>query len=337
MARWLVTGAAGFVGFHTCRRLLADGEDVVGIDVVNDYYDPSLKRARLRQLEGERFTFLEADLCQVGVLDPLLAAGPTTVVHLAAQAGVRYSLRAPAEYVANNVVAFGHVLEACRRAEVPHLVYASSSSVYGATNPLPFSVHDPADHPLSLYAATKRANELMAHSYGHLWGLPTTGLRFFSVYGPWGRPDMAYFGFAEAILDGRPITVYGDGSALRDFTFVDDIVEGLVRIARTPPTASPTWDRDHPDPATSVVPWRLFNIGHGHQATVNDLISMLERLLRRPAERVQAPEQPGDVPITHADVTDLETIIGFRPCTELEAGMRAFVAWLLEWRGVRDG
>jgi UDP-glucuronate 4-epimerase len=329
MSTWMVTGAAGFIGFHVSRRLVAEGYDVIGLDNINDYYDPALKRARLAQLSAESgFVFDRVDLCDSDALERAFEAhAPTTVVHLAAQAGVRHSLRHPHAYIQSNVVAFMNILEECRHREIPHLVYASSSSVYGLNSRLPFSVHDPADHPVSLYAASKRANELMAHTYSHLYGLPTTGLRFFTVYGPWGRPDMACYKFTEAILDDRPITVYGDGSALRDFTYVDDVVEGVIRAAKKPATPNPEWSAAAPDPGTSWAPWRLFNIGHGEQVTVRRLIETLENLLERRAAIVYGAEQPGDVPITHADTAELNLYVDFTPRVALEDGLREFVDW----------
>lgn len=337
MRRWLVTGAAGFIGFHVARRLTADGEQVVGIDNLNEYYDPALKKARLEQLaQIPNFSFRYVDLTDPGaVTHTFESQKPDGVIHLAAQAGVRHSLKQPIDYVDSNVVGFMHVLEGCRYHEVDHLVYASSSSIYGVTTRTPFTVHDPADHPVSIYAATKRANELMAHTYSHLFGVPATGLRLFTVYGPWGRPDMAYFTFAQRILDGEPVTVYGDGSALRDFTYIDDIVEGVVRVAHRPAEPNPAWTRADPDPATSWHPWRVFNIGHGQQVTINQLIELLEAVLERPAHRVQTDEQPGDVPVTHADVSDFEETFAFRPRVGIEDGLARFARWLTEYRGSR--
>jgi UDP-glucuronate 4-epimerase len=330
----MVTGAAGFIGYHVSRRLAGDRHHVLGIDNINHYYDPKLKSARLEQLADHgNFHFSRVDLCDArGLADAFETFSPQTVVHLAAQAGVRHSLRHPMDYIQSNVVGFLNVLEECRHREVPHLVYASSSSVYGLNSKLPFSVHDAADHPVSLYAASKRANELMAHTYSHLYGLATTGLRFFTVYGPWGRPDMAAYKFTEAILDDRPITVYGDGSALRDFTYIDDVVEGVVRAARKPAGANPSWSAAAPDPGTSWAPWRLFNIGHGEQVTVRRLIELLEELLGRRAEIVFGPQQPGDVPVTHADTTELDDYVDFTPRVSLEEGLRKFVDWIRAYR-----
>lgn len=331
---WLVTGAAGFIGSHVCRRLVADGHDVVGIDNLNDYYDPALKQRRidgLRPLPG--FRFAKVDLTDADALAAAFAiAGPEHVIHLAAQAGVRHSLRAPMAYVDANVVGFMRILEECRAHQVRHLVYASSSSVYGAYSKTPFRVGDPTGHPVSIYAATKRANELMAHSYAHLFGLPCTGLRFFTVYGPWGRPDMAYYRFAEAMLAGEPITIYGDGSAIRDFTYIDDIVEGVVRIANQPAEAEPTWSPSSPDQSRSRAPWRLLNIGHGGQATVSELVGLLERHLGLEARREYAPAQLGDLEVTHAETEDLEKATGFTPKITLDEGIRRFALWVGEYR-----
>jgi UDP-glucuronate 4-epimerase len=333
MTRWLVTGAAGFIGFHVAKRLTAEDEKVLGIDNLNEYYDPALKKARLEQLaDRPNFEFRYIDLTDAGaVAHTFESVKPHTVVHLAAQAGVRHSLHRPIEYVDANVVGFMHLLEGCRHHDIEHLVYASSSSIYGVTSRTPFSEHHPADHPVSIYAATKRAGELMAHTYSHLFELPATGLRFFTVYGPWGRPDMAYFKFAEQILAGEPVTVFGDGQALRDFTYIDDIVEGMVRIARQPAEPNPAWTRQDPDPATSWHPWRLFNIGHGEQVTINRLIELLQHLLDRRAKRIQAGEQAGDVPATHADTADLESVVDFTPRTNIEDGLACFTRWLLDY------
>jgi UDP-glucuronate 4-epimerase len=331
----MVTGAAGFIGYHVCRRLAEDGQEVLGIDNINPYYDPKLKRARLEQLSDyANFRFSRVDLCDpAGLAGAFDASSPRTVVNLAAQAGVRHSLRHPMDYIQSNIVGFLNVLEECRHREVGHLVYASSSSVYGLNSKLPFSVHDAADHPVSLYAASKRSNELMAHTYSHLYGLATTGLRFFTVYGPWGRPDMAAYKFTESILEGSPITVYGDGSALRDFTYIDDIVEGVVRAARKPANANPSWSAATPDPGTSWAPWRIFNIGHGEQVTVRRLIELLEELLGRRAEVVFGAQQPGDVPVTHADTTELDDYVDFTPRVPLEEGLGEFVDWIRAYRG----
>ena len=331
--RWLVTGAAGFVGSHVVRRLLERGDEVHGLDCFTPYYDIRLKRTRLERLTSPAFQFTNLDLTDApATLDLLQRAKPDIVIHLAAQPGVRYALEAPSTYVQSNLVGFGNVLEGCRRAETGHLVYASSSSVYGASSKQPFSEHEAADHPVSLYASTKRANELMAHSYADLFGLACTGLRFFSVYGPWGRPDMAYYSFTEAIADGRPIRVHGDGSALRDFTYIDDIVEGVVRISMVVPKADPTWSADVGDPATSWAPWRLFNIGYGERVSVNRLIAIIERLLDRPAIRQEGPPVPGDVPLTSADTSDLISATGYTPSWSIDEGMAEFVRWYRSYR-----
>lgn len=331
---WLVTGAAGFIGYHVCTRLLEQGETIVGIDNLNDYYDPLLKQTRLDQLtDAAAFEFVKADLCDETALEQLFERHrPNVVVNLAAQAGVRYSLIDPMAYVRTNVLGFMNVLERCRQFEVGHLVYASSSSIYGSTARTPFSEHDPANHPVSVYAATKRSDELLAHTYSHLFGLPTTGLRFFTVFGPWGRPDMAYYRFAEAIMDGEPITVFGSGEALRDFTYIDDVVESVVRVGRTPATPNAAWHIDNPDPGSSPWPWRIFNVGHGSQATVSQLIEMLEDVTGRPAVRKHTADQPGDVPVTHADVRDLAQHIGYTPNVTLGDGLARFVDWLREYR-----
>jgi UDP-glucuronate 4-epimerase len=332
----LVTGAAGFIGFHLARRLLAEGARVVGLDNVNDYYDPALKEARLRQLAGQsRFVFERRDIGDPEAVTAVLARyRPHRVAHLAAQAGVRYSLVNPRAYVDANVVGFLNVLEACRHAGVAHLVFASSSSVYGANARLPFSAHDPVDHPVSLYAATKKANELMAHAYSHLFRLPTTGLRFFTVYGPWGRPDMALFTFTRAILEGRPIQVFNAGRMQRDFTYVDDAVEGVVRVLARPPAPDPAWSAEKPDPATSSAPYRVYNIGNNRAVDLTRYIDVLEACLGRRAVREPAPLQPGDVVATWADVDDLARNFGYRPETPVEAGIARFVEWYREYYGV---
>jgi len=323
----LVTGAAGFVGFHVSSRLLAAGRTVVGLDNLNDYYDPRLKRDRLAQLGGRPgWRFVPGDLVDADALVTLVAdCRPTCVVHLAAQAGVRWSLENPAAYVSANLVGFGNVLEACRHARTPHLVYASSSSVYGANTKTPFAEADPVDRPVSLYAATKRANELMAHAYAHLFGLPCTGLRFFTVYGPWGRPDMAYWKFTAAILAGTPIEVYGDGLLRRDFTYVDDVVEAIVRMVDAPPAAATAAD------GTPAPPCRVYNVGNHTPVTVARLLEILERHCGRRAERIMKPRPPGDVEATCADVGALARDFGFEPCTPLEEGLARFVDWYRNW------
>jgi UDP-glucuronate 4-epimerase len=336
LARILVTGAAGFIGYHVASRLLDRGDEVIGYDNVNAYYDVSLKEARLERL-GARpgFVFVRADLADRGAVDRAFDdARPELVVNLAAQAGVRYSLTNPHAYIESNIVGFANVLEACRRHRVRHLVYASSSSVYGANTTSPFSVHHNVDHPLSLYAATKKANELMAHTYSHLYGLPTTGLRFFTVYGPWGRPDMAAFLFTRAILGGRPIDVYNYGRMERDFTYIDDIAEGVVRTMDRAPTGSPEWSGDAPDPATSRAPYRVYNIGNSRPVQLLHFIETLEQALGRKATKNLLPLQPGDVPSTCADVADLVRDTGFRPDTTIETGISRFVAWYRDYYGV---
>jgi UDP-glucuronate 4-epimerase len=328
-AKILVTGAAGFIGFHLCQRLLARGDHVVGLDNLNDYYDVSLKQARLEQLEGQaNFRFVRLDLAdRAGIAELFAAEGFDKVVNLAAQAGVRYSLENPHAYVDSNLVGFVNILEGCRHHRIKHLVYASSSSVYGANTRMPFSIHHNVDHPVSLYAATKKANELMAHTYAHLYGLPCTGLRFFTVYGPWGRPDMALFLFTKAILEGRPIDVYNYGKMRRDFTFVDDIVEGVIRVTDRIAPANPEWNGDLPDPGTSAAPYRLYNIGNNNPVELMDLIGTLEKALGKKAEKNLLPIQPGDVPATYADVEALTADVGFKPATPIEVGVERFVAW----------
>jgi UDP-glucuronate 4-epimerase len=338
----LVTGAAGFIGAGVCERLLARGDQVVGVDNLNPYYDPALKQARLQGLEAQAaasgspsaWRFHQLDLADGPALAALLAAvGPRRVIHLAAQAGVRYSLENPGAYVQSNLVAMGHVLEGCRHQQVEHLVYASSSSVYGGNRNLPFSEAQPVNHPVSLYAATKKANELMAHTYSHLYGLPATGLRFFTVYGPWGRPDMAPMLFARAILAGDPIRVFNQGRMRRDFTYIDDVVEGVIRCLDKPATANPHFDAEAPDPATSWAPHRLFNIGNAQPEELLVFIAELERALERPAILQLEPMQPGDVEATAADTRALEAWVGFRPATPLRRGMERFAAWYRQYAG----
>jgi UDP-glucuronate 4-epimerase len=335
MAKILVTGAAGFIGFHTSERLLARGDTVVGLDNVNDYYDPTLKEARLARLRGQPgFTFVKMDLGDRAGIERLFATERfDKVINLAAQAGVRYSLTNPHTYIDSNLVGFLHILEGCRHHGVQHLTYASSSSVYGANTAMPFSVHQNVDHPLSLYAATKKANELMAHTYSHLYGLPTTGLRFFTVYGPWGRPDMALFLFTKAILEGRPIDVLNHGQMRRDFTYIDDIVEGVIRTSdhTAPPNAA--WDSDCPDPATSKAPYRIYNIGNNNPVALMHLIGTLEQALGRTAVKNMLPMQLGDVPATYADVQALEQDVGFAPKTSIETGVARFVEWYRAYYG----
>ncbi len=327
--RVLVTGAAGFIGSALSNRLLARGDEVLGYDNLNDYYDPTLKQARLDRLTPEPgFRFVRAALEDRASLEHAFAEfRPQRVVNLAAQAGVRYSIENPYAYVESNLVGFINVLEACRHGEVEHLVYASSSSVYGANRKLPFSVQDPVDHPVSLYAATKKANELMAHTYSHLYRLPTTGLRFFTVYGPWGRPDMALFLFTRKILAGEPIEVFNHGRHTRDFTYIDDIVEGVVRTLDRVPAGDPAFDALAPNPATSAAPYRIYNIGNNQPIQLARYIEVLEAELGRRAERIMLPLQPGDVPDTYADVTELAADTGYAPTTPIEVGVRRFVAW----------
>jgi UDP-glucuronate 4-epimerase len=334
MSKTLVTGCAGFIGFHVARRLLDDGVEVVGVDNVNGYYDPKLKEARLARLKHPKFAFHRIDTADRGAMESLFERStPTRVVHLAAQAGVRYSLTNPRAYVDSNIVGFVNILECCRHTRVEHLVYASSSSVYGANRTLPFSVHDNVDHPLSLYAATKKTNELMAHSYSHLYRLPTTGLRFFTVYGPWGRPDMAMFLFTDAILKGKPIDVFNRGDMWRDFTYIDDIVEGVIRVVARTATANPEWTGTQPDPATSAAPYRLYNIGNNRPERLTRLIEVLEAELGQTVEHRMLPMQPGDVPASHADIDDLNRDVGFSPSTPLEVGVSRFIDWYCEFYG----
>ena len=328
MARVLITGAAGFIGFHLAKRLLVEHE-VIGLDNLNDYYEVSLKEARLAQLHGHRgFRFYKTDLADREGLPRLFKDHrPEIVVNLAAQAGVRYAQQNPYAYMDSNLVGFLNLLECCRHTGVKHLVFASSSSVYGANTKMPFSVHDNVDHPLSLYAATKKANELMAHTYSHLYNLPATGLRFFTVYGPWGRPDMALFLFTKAILHGRPIDVFNFGKMQRDFTYIDDIVEGLVRVMGKTPSPNPGWRGEAPDPGTSRGPYKIYNIGNNQPVELMRFIEVLEQQIGRKAEKNMLPIQPGDVPATWADVEDLVGDVGFKPSTPIEVGIGQFVAW----------
>ncbi len=337
MSRILVTGAAGFIGFHLSQRFLDRGDTVVGLDNLNDYYSVQLKQDRLAQLTPhEAFSFHPIDLADDKAVQALFDAEPfDAVVNLAAQAGVRYSLENPQAYIDANIVGFTNILEGCRHSEsVKHLVYASSSSVYGANTKMPFSVHHNVDHPVSLYAASKKANELMAHCYSHLYGLPTTGLRFFTVYGPWGRPDMALFLFTKAILEGRPIDVFNHGKMRRDFTYVDDIVEGVVRVTDRIPVPNPDWSGDAPDPGTSRAPYKIYNIGNNQPVELMHLIETLEQALGREAEKNMLAMQPGDVPATYADVDDLIRDVGFKPATPIEEGIGRFVKWYREYHGV---
>jgi UDP-glucuronate 4-epimerase len=331
----LVTGAAGFIGMHVCERLLARGDEVVGVDDLNDYYDPALKQARLRRLEQPRFTFARMNIADRAAMERLFATNRfPRVIHLAAQAGVRYSLSHPHPYIESNLTGFMNVLEGCRHAGVEHLVYASSSSVYGGNATLPFSEHDSVDHPVSLYAATKKANELMAHTYSHLFRLPTTGLRFFTVYGPWGRPDMSPMLFARAILAGQAIDVFNHGRMERDFTYIDDIVEGVVRVLDKPATPSPLFDAASPDAATSNAPYRIFNIGNSQPTPLLEYIGEIEAALGRKAIKNLLPLQPGDVLSTSADTSELEAWVGFRPHTPLRTGVRRFADWYRQHYGM---
>jgi UDP-glucuronate 4-epimerase len=329
MQKILITGAAGFIGHGLALRLLAEGRTVVGLDNLNDYYDPQLKRDRLAQLQAyDTFRHAEFDMAERDQTAALFAAERfDAVVNLAAQAGVRYSLVNPHAYVDTNLVGFVNILEGCRHTAVKHLVYASSSSVYGANTRMPFSVHDNVDHPVSLYAASKKANELMAHTYSHLFAIPTTGLRFFTVYGPWGRPDMALFLFTRAMLAGQAINVFNNGNMERDFTYIDDIVEGVVRVIDQVAAPDAGWTGDQPDPATSYCPWRVYNIGNNSKETLMRYIEVLEDCLGRTAKKNFLPMQEGDVPATYADVTDLVQAVGFKPSTSIEVGVKNFVAW----------
>ena len=341
--RVLVTGAAGFIGFHAARALMKRGDAVTGFDVVNDYYDVALKEARLAELDriaaeiGADWTFIRADLADMDAVTAAFADTPfDRVIHLAAQAGVRHSIENPGSYIQSNLVGFANVLEACRRAETPHLTYASTSSVYGANTTMPFAEGQGVDHPLQLYAATKRANELMAHSYAHLYRLPCTGLRFFTVYGPWGRPDMAPMKFADAILAGRPIQVFNHGRHSRDFTYIDDIVEGVIRASDRPAAPDPDWDAADPDPATSDAPFRIYNIGNSAPVELADFIAALEAALERKAVQELLPLQPGDVPDTWADSSRLARSVNYRPGMPVAEGVRRFAEWHLGWRGGVD-
>jgi len=325
----LLTGAAGFIGMHTCLRLLARGDQVVGVDNLNDYYDVTLKEARLARLTSHpNFSFHKLSVeDRQGMAELFAREKPQRVIHLAAQAGVRYSLTNPHAYIDANLQGFTNVLEGCRHNGVEHLAYASSSSVYGGNTALPFSEHHNIDHPVSLYAATKKANELMAHTYSHLFRLPTTGLRFFTVYGPWGRPDMALFLFTKAILEGKPIDVFNHGQMVRDFTYIDDIVEGVIRVIDKPATPNPAFDAANPDPATSNAPYRVFNIGNNQPTPLMDYITALETALGKTAQKNFLPMQPGDVPATAANTDELNAWVGFKPNTAVMAGVAKFVDW----------
>ena len=328
----LVTGSAGFIGYHLSEKLLARGDTVTGLDNLNDYYQVSLKEARLDRLKAQpAFTFIHADLHDRPALEALFTENNfDAVINLAAQAGVRYSLENPHAYIDSNVVGFTNILECCRHHKIGHLVYASSSSVYGMNASMPFSVHDNVDHPISLYAATKKANELMAHTYSHLYNLPTTGLRFFTVYGPWGRPDMALFLFTKAILTGEPIKVFNNGKMQRDFTYIDDIVEGIIRVTDKPATPNSDWDAASPDPGTSSAPYRLYNIGNNNPVSLMDFIGAIEKALGKTAEKEFLPMQPGDVAATYADIDALIDSIDYHPQTPVQDGINNFIAWYLE-------
>jgi UDP-glucuronate 4-epimerase len=333
MKKILITGAAGFIGFHVSRRFLESGNSIIGVDNLNDYYDVNLKKARLALLEKKAgFRFVKANIADRERMSALFKEeAPEIVVHLAAQAGVRYSLVNPHVYADSNLTGFINILEGCRHQKITHLVFASSSSVYGANTQMPFSVHHNVDHPVSLYAATKKANELMAHTYAHLYNLPCTGLRFFTVYGPWGRPDMALFLFTKAILEERPIDVFNEGRMSRDFTYINDIVEGVFRVAAKIPNPNVHWNGDNPDPGTSFAPYKIYNIGNNNPAELFEFIRILEAQLGRKAKMNLLPMQPGDVPKTFADVDDLMKDVGFKPATSLEDGIRHFVKWYREY------
>jgi UDP-glucuronate 4-epimerase len=348
--RFLVTGAAGFIGFHLCRQLAAQSHEIVGIDSINDYYEPALKYARLSELgisrnaadscmfcpsvTRARLSFQRLCLEDAATVAGLFAARRfDCVIHVAAQAGVRYSIENPRAYLESNVDAFLNVLEGCRAASVGHLVFASSSSVYGLSGRIPFSEHDAANHPVSLYAATKRSNELMAHAYSHVHGIPCTGLRLFTVYGPWGRPDMAYFKFARAIMEGTPIELFNSGEMKRDFTYIDDVLEAVLHVVNHRPSADPNWKPEQPDPATSSAPFRIYNVGSGRAEPLGNLVAALEKHIGKKAIQRPAPMQPGDVYMTEADVSDLARDFGWRPSTSLDEGIAGFVRWFISYRG----
>lgn len=329
----LVTGAAGFIGFHVCKRLLVEGHQVIGVDNLNDYYDVSLKMARLRLLENSpQFAFYKLDLANQDHLHDLFGNHSIKlVIHLAAQAGVRYSIDHPHSYVSSNVNGFLNILEACRHFPVEHLIYASSSSVYGANTKIPFSTQDSTDHPLSMYAATKKANELMAHTYSHLFNIPTTGLRFFTVYGAWGRPDMAYYSFTKDIIEGNTLQLFNNGDMSRDFTYIDDIVEEILRLLDSPPKPDDNWNSFHPNPDSSFVPYKIYNIGNHHPVKLIDFIRILEKLLKKKANIAYLPMQPGDVKETYSDITNLQKATGFSPSTTIETGLARFVDWYKQY------
>lgn len=332
----LITGAAGFIGSHLTKRLLKEGHQVIGIDNINDYYDPQLKEDRLTQLKNKNFIFVKTDLEDLESINKIFEQyKPEIVVNLAAQAGVRYSLENPHAYVNSNVVGFTNILEACRHNKVEHFIYASSSSVYGANTSKPFSTSDNIDHPLSLYAATKKSNELFAHTYSHLYGLPTTGLRFFTVYGPWGRPDMALFLFTKAIVNDEPIDVFNHGNMMRDFTYVDDIVESIMRLTKRPAQPNPEWTGADPDPGSSYAPYKVYNIGNNSPVKLMEFIEAIENKLGKKAKKNYLPLQAGDVPETYANVEDLFRDIDFQPQTKIQDGVNKFIDWYLEYYGVK--
>ncbi len=329
----LVTGAAGFIGFHTSQYLIDRGDTVIGIDNLNDYYDPSLKEARLSQLNNnDRFSFHKIDITDKNTIDTVFKSeSPERVIHLAAQAGVRYSLKNPYAYIDSNITGFMNILEACRHYPVKHLVFASSSSVYGANTQMPFSVNHNVDHPLSMYAATKKSNELMAHTYSHLYDIPVSGLRFFTVYGPWGRPDMALFIFTRKIINGETIDIFNNGEHKRDFTYIDDIVKGVVRVSDNVATVNEDWDSDKPDPATSMAPYRLYNIGNHSPVELMYFIELIEKNLNKTADKNYLPLQPGDVPETYADVDALINYVDYSPSTSIESGIEKFIKWYKDY------
>jgi len=333
MKNILITGAAGFIGFHLAKRLLENGANITGIDNLNDYYEVDLKQARLSQLQKyNNFLFVKSGIENREIVEHVFKAGKfDIVVNLAAQPGVRYSLKNPYSYIDSNIVGFTNILEGCRHNNIKHLVFASSSSIYGTNAKIPFSVSHNVDHPVSLYAASKKANELMAHTYAHLYDLPCTGLRFFTVYGPWGRPDMAYFSFTKAIIEGKPIDVFNFGNMKRDFTYIDDIVEGVIRVMDKIPQPNPAWDRTHPDPGSSYAPYKLYNIGNNNPVQLMRFIEVLEENLGRKAMKNMLPMQQGDVPITCADVDELMKDVGFKPSTPIEEGIKKFVEWYMAY------
>ncbi len=331
--KFLITGAAGFIGFHTSQYLLDRGDTVIGVDNLNDYYDPSLKEARLSQLkDNDRFTFYKIDIIDKDAVNTIFKTeSPEYIIHLAAQAGVRYSIENPYAYIDSNITGFMNILEACRHNPIKHLVFASSSSVYGSNTNMPFSVNDNVDHPLSIYAATKKSNELMAHTYSNLFDIPVSGLRFFTVYGPWGRPDMALFIFTRKILNGEAIDVFNEGKHKRDFTYIDDIVEGVVRVSDNVATSNPEWDSDKPDPATSKAPYRLYNIGNNSPVELMYFIEQIEKNLNKKADKNYLPLQAGDVPATYANVDALINYVGYSPSTSIESGIENFIKWYKDY------